>query len=161
GRIMSFLVRHGFAGDIYPINPHRSEVLGRKAYASIGAVPTPPDVAILAVPPNALGPSVRAAADAGVGCGVIITTGFAEAGPEGDRQAAARAQDGTHSGRRRIGALAHGEPGRIVRGVPGRVPGRRRRAAARPGRHGARRAFPGAPSRPAPWRCRDPLVVRR
>ena len=83
GRIMSFLVRHGFAGDLYPINLHRSEVLGRKAYASIGAVPAPPDVAILAVPPAALVPSVRAAAEAGVGCCVIITTGFAEAGPEG------------------------------------------------------------------------------
>lgn len=83
GRIMNSLVHHGFAGEIYPINLHRSEVLGRKAYASIGAAPAPPDVAILAVPPAALVPSVREAAEAGVGCCVIITTGFAEAGPEG------------------------------------------------------------------------------
>ena len=83
GRIMNSLVHHGFAGEIYPINLHRSEVLGRKAYASIGAAPAPPDVAILAVPPDALVPSVREAAEAGVGCCVIITTGFAEAGPEG------------------------------------------------------------------------------
>jgi len=25
GRIMSFLVQHGFAGEIYPINPRRAE----------------------------------------------------------------------------------------------------------------------------------------
>ena len=31
GRIMNFLVHHGFAGEIYPINLHRPEVLGRRA----------------------------------------------------------------------------------------------------------------------------------
>ena len=50
GRIMHFLVRHGFAGEIYPINPRRSDVVGRKAYPPIADVPAPPDVAILAVP---------------------------------------------------------------------------------------------------------------
>jgi len=103
GRIMSFLVQHGFAGDIYPINPNRSEVLGRKAYASIGAVPTPADVAILAVPPGALVPSVREAAQAGVGCCVIITTGFAEAGPEGIARQAELVDISARTGTRIIG----------------------------------------------------------
>jgi acetyl-CoA synthetase (ADP-forming) len=83
GRIMHFLVRHGFAGEIYPINPRRAEVLGRAAYPSIADAPAAPDVAILAVPPAALVPSVTEAAAAGVGCCVIITTGFAEAGEQG------------------------------------------------------------------------------
>src|SRR5256714_1048199 len=83
GRIIRFLVRHGFAGDIYPINLHRAEVVGRKAYPAIGDAPAAADVAILAVPPSALVPSVREAAAAGVGCCVIITTGFAEAGEQG------------------------------------------------------------------------------
>jgi len=103
GRIMSFLVRHGFAGDIYPINPNRSEVLGRKAFASIGAVPAPPDVAILAVPPGALVPSVREAAAAGVGCCVIITTGFAEAGPEGVARQAELVEISARTGTRIVG----------------------------------------------------------
>ncbi|TMQ24955.1 MAG: CoA-binding protein, partial [Candidatus Rokuibacteriota bacterium] len=42
GRIMSFLVRHGFAGDIYPISLRHAAVLGRRAYPAIAAVPTPP-----------------------------------------------------------------------------------------------------------------------
>lgn len=83
GRIMHFLVRHGFAGEIYPINLRRAEVVGRKAYPSIGDAPAPADVAILAVPPDALVPNVREAAAAGIGGCVIITTGFAEAGPQG------------------------------------------------------------------------------
>jgi acyl-CoA synthetase (NDP forming) len=103
GRIMNFLVHHGFAGEIYPINLNRSEVLGRKAYASIRAVPSPPDVAILAVPPAALVPSVREAAEAGVGCCVIITTGFAEAGPEGVARQAELVDIAARTGTRIIG----------------------------------------------------------
>ena len=103
GRIMSFLVQHGFAGELYPINLNRTEVLGRKAYASIGAVPAPPDVAILAVPPHALVPSVREAAEAGVGCCVIITTGFAEAGPEGVARQAELVDISGRTGTRLIG----------------------------------------------------------
>ena len=41
GRIMHFLLRHGFPGEIYPINLRRTEVLGRRAYPDIGAAPAP------------------------------------------------------------------------------------------------------------------------
>jgi len=103
GRIMRFLVRHGFAGEIYPINPRRSEVSGHKAYPAIGAVPVPPDVAILAVPADALVQSVREAAMAGVGSCVIISTGFAEAGAEGVARQAALVKIARDTGIRLIG----------------------------------------------------------
>ena len=103
GRIMRFLVRHGFAGEIYPINPRRSEVAGYKAYPAIGAVPAPPDVAILAVPADALVESVREAAVAGVGSCVIISTGFAEAGAEGMARQAALVEIARDTGIRLIG----------------------------------------------------------
>ena len=103
GRIMHFLVRHGFAGEIYPINPRRSEVAGRTAYPVIGAVPAPPDVAILAVPAEALVSSVAEAAAAGVGSCVIISTGFAEAGAEGAARQAALVEVSRRTGIRLIG----------------------------------------------------------
>jgi len=103
GRIMHFLVRHGFAGEIYPINPRRSEVAGHTAYPSIGAVPVPPDVAILAVPADALVRSVTEAAAAGVGSCVIISTGFAEAGAEGMARQAALVEVARGTGIRLIG----------------------------------------------------------
>jgi acyl-CoA synthetase (NDP forming) len=83
GRIMYHLVHHGFAGDLVPINPGRPEVLGRKAYPRLVDVPVPPEVAILAVPAETLVQNIAAAAEAGVGCCVIITTGFAEASEQG------------------------------------------------------------------------------
>lgn len=86
GRVMHYLTRHGFAGRILPINPSRTEVFGLPAYPTVGQAPGPIDVAILAVPPKALLPAVQECADAGVGCCVIMTTGFAEVGEEGGRE---------------------------------------------------------------------------
>jgi acetyl-CoA synthetase (ADP-forming) len=103
GRIMSFLVQHGFAGDIYPINLRRAEVLGRRAYPAIAAVPAPPDVAILAVPGESLVQSVGEAAAAGVGCCVIISTGFAEAGTDGAARQAALVEIAARTGTRLVG----------------------------------------------------------
>ena len=103
GRIMNFLVRHGFAGDIFPINPRRDEVLGRKAYPSIGAAPKAPDVAILAVPAGVLVQSIAEAAEAGVGCCVIMTTGFAEAGEEGAAKQAELVEIVRRTGMRIVG----------------------------------------------------------
>ena len=83
GRIMHYLVRHGFGGRILPINPGRTEVLDRRCYARIGDAPGSVDVAILAVPPEAVVPAVAECAAAGVRCCVVMTTGFAEAGADG------------------------------------------------------------------------------
>ena len=103
GRIIHHLVRHGFAGDIYPINLHRPEIVGRKAYPSIAAVPSAPDVAILAVPVNTLVQNLNEAAAAGVGCCVIISTGFAEAGDEGSTRQSELVEIAARTGMRIVG----------------------------------------------------------
>ena len=82
GRIMHYLALHGFTGEIVPLNPRRDIVQGRKCYARIADAP-PIDVAVIAVPAAAVPQTIRECADAGVGCCVIITAGFAEAGSEG------------------------------------------------------------------------------
>jgi acyl-CoA synthetase (NDP forming) len=83
GRIMHYLVKHGFAGAVLPINPGRGQVFGRRCYGRIGDAPGPVDVAILAIPPSAVVPAVAECADAGVRCCVVMTTGFAEVGADG------------------------------------------------------------------------------
>lgn len=79
GRIMHYLALHGFTGEIVPLNPRREIVQGRKCYPRIADAP-PIDVAVIAVPAASVPQMVRECADAGVGCCVIITAGFAEAG---------------------------------------------------------------------------------
>ena len=78
----------GFAGDLFPISRHQAQILGRKAYAGIGALPSAPDVAILAVPGGTLQQNLNEAAEAGVGCCVIISTGFAELDQDGAQRQA-------------------------------------------------------------------------
>src|SRR5579863_3698837 len=83
GRIIYFLIQHGFAGRIVPINPRRKEIRGHAAYPALSDAPPGVEVAILAVPTSQLLPAVEQCAAAGVGCCVIITTGFAEADEAG------------------------------------------------------------------------------
>jgi acyl-CoA synthetase (NDP forming) len=83
GRITDFLIRHGFAGRVVPINPRRTEIRGHTAYAHLTAAPPGVDVAILAVPAVHLLPAIEECAASGVGACVIITTGFAEADTAG------------------------------------------------------------------------------
>ena len=82
GRIMHYLALHGFKGEIVPLNPRRETVRGLKCYARIADAP-PVDVAVIAVPAPIVPQTVRDCAAADVGCCVIITAGFAEAGAEG------------------------------------------------------------------------------
>jgi acyl-CoA synthetase (NDP forming) len=83
GRIMHYLTKHRFPGRVLPINPGRKEILGLPAYARVTDVPEDIDVAIMAVPPERLLDAAKECADAGVGCCVIMTTGFAEIGEFG------------------------------------------------------------------------------
>src|SRR4029453_14245035 len=103
GPTLHFLLRPGFPGEVYPINLRRAEVLGRRAYPDIGAAPAGVDVALLAVPSEALVRRVGEAAAAGVGGCVIISTGFAEAGAEGRARQAALVEIVRQTGIRLVG----------------------------------------------------------
>ena len=82
-RPVEFLMRHGFAGGIFPINPRRDTVLGRKSYASLDALPRKVDQAYIVLP---TGPAMQAVEDCvrhGVKAISILADGFAEAGEQG------------------------------------------------------------------------------
>jgi acyl-CoA synthetase (NDP forming) len=83
GRVIHYVIRHGFPGRILPINASAAEVLGLPAYPSVGVAPGPIDVAILAVPTQAILPALEECGRAGVHCAVVITSDYAEAGGEG------------------------------------------------------------------------------
>lgn len=103
GRITSFLVKHGFGGELFPINRHQPEILGRKTYPSVRELPSGADVAILAVPGATLHQNLIDAAEAGVGCCVIISTGFAEKDDDGAQRQAAIVELAAQSGMRILG----------------------------------------------------------
>ena len=83
GRPVQLLRKYGYAGPIYPINPKGGTIQGLQAYASILETPTAPAMAILAVPVEATLQAVRDCGRRGVRGVIVLTAGFAEAGPEG------------------------------------------------------------------------------
>ena len=102
GRIMHYLALHGFAGEIVPLNPRRETVRGLKCYARIADAPEV-DVAVIAVPAGIVPQTIQECAAAGVGCCVIITAGFAEAGEEGAAAQAEIARISAETGMRLVG----------------------------------------------------------
>ncbi len=79
------LIRHGFTGPVYPVNPTARSVAGVRAWPSIADVPDTIDVAVLAVPPERVLEVVGQCARKDVKGLVIISGGFAEVGEEGAR----------------------------------------------------------------------------
>jgi acyl-CoA synthetase (NDP forming) len=83
GRVLSHLLRHGFEGDVLPVNPRRETVQGVPCHPAVGALPVIPDLALVTVPAAACEAAVRECADAGVRAAVITSAGFAETGADG------------------------------------------------------------------------------
>jgi len=50
GRIFRLLLKHGYGGTIYPINPRRETLFGHRAYPSVADTPQPPDIVVMAIP---------------------------------------------------------------------------------------------------------------
>ncbi|MCD6489245.1 MAG: acetate--CoA ligase family protein [Thermodesulfobacterium sp.] len=77
------LVKQGFKGKVYPVNPKRKEVLGIKCYPSIKDIPDKIDLAIIVIPARGVPSVVKDCAEHGVKGLVVITAGFREIGEEG------------------------------------------------------------------------------
>lgn len=73
----------GYEGDIYLINPNRDEIMGRKCWPSVAALPTPPDVVIINLPDEKVLPAVHEAIASGVKAMMIHSGGFGERGQAG------------------------------------------------------------------------------
>src|ERR1700752_2204176 len=72
-----------FSGQVFPINPNRQTVLGRKTFPTIKDVPEDVDLAVIATPAKTVPQIVAECAAAGVKGAVIISAGFKECGPAG------------------------------------------------------------------------------
>jgi len=82
-QILSNLIRHGYQGAVYPVNPGATSVSSIRSYASIAEIPDQVDLAIVVVPKqHALAVAEQCGA-AGVRGLVVITAGFREIGGEG------------------------------------------------------------------------------
>ncbi len=85
-RIRGLLLRHlranGFDGRIVPVNPSYTEIDGLPCYPSLDAAGAGIDVAVVAIPANAVVAAAEDCARAGVKHMIVISSGFAEEGGE-------------------------------------------------------------------------------
>jgi acyl-CoA synthetase (NDP forming) len=75
--------RMGYNGEIWPVHPKKTEILGRTVYRSVEDLPGSPDAAYLGVNRNLTIDIVGDLAARDAGGAVCYATGFVEAGREG------------------------------------------------------------------------------
>ncbi|MFD8497235.1 GNAT family N-acetyltransferase [Amycolatopsis sp. NPDC059657] len=77
------LLSADFAGTVYPVNPEHRSVRGVRAYASVVDIPDQVDLAVVAVRAEVVESVLDGALAKGVKTLLIVSGGFAEAGPLG------------------------------------------------------------------------------
>jgi len=83
--VLQSLIRSGFPGKIYPINPKADELLGYKAYPSVLDCPGEVDLAVILIPGRFVPGVMKECGEKGVQGVIVISAGFREVGAEGMR----------------------------------------------------------------------------
>ena len=87
-QIVDNLLRHGYTGVVYPVNPSATAVHSIAAYPSVNAIPGPVDMAVIVVPKDLVPGVLEECGQKGVKGLVVISAGFKEVGGQGnDREA--------------------------------------------------------------------------
>ena len=81
--ILSNLIKYGFTGDLYPVNPKAEENCGLKVYKSVLDIAGSIDMAVIIIPKDFVPAAIDECAKKGVKGLVIISAGYKETGAEG------------------------------------------------------------------------------
>jgi len=82
-QIVDNLLRHGYSGVVYPVNPMASAVHSIAAYPSVSKIPGDVEMAVIVVPKERVLEVVDECGRKGVKALVVISAGFKEVGGEG------------------------------------------------------------------------------
>jgi acyl-CoA synthetase (NDP forming) len=85
GRCMRLLVDFGFRGEIYPVNPKRSEIFGLRCYPSLADLPQAPDHVGIVLPAGSVHAALEDCVKLRVPFATVFSAGFAETGSEAGR----------------------------------------------------------------------------
>ncbi|WP_017570207.1 bifunctional acetate--CoA ligase family protein/GNAT family N-acetyltransferase [Nocardiopsis halotolerans] len=83
--ILRSIACHGFTGPVYAVHPQAPSVadVSLPVHRSVAELPEPPDLAVVAVPPDAVVPVARSCGERGVGALVVVTSNL---GPDTSRE---------------------------------------------------------------------------
>jgi acetate---CoA ligase (ADP-forming) len=83
GLTLHFLLRHGYGGAIYPVNPGYKEIRGLPCYSSVEEIPGAVDLVLIAIPRASVYEALCRCAAGKIPYAVLFSGGYAETGPAG------------------------------------------------------------------------------
>lgn len=86
GRPVSYLLKHSFAGRIYPVNPKVAEISGLECFPDVSSLPETPDVGIVLLGAERAHLAVRELAARGTAAAIVLASGYTETGEQGARR---------------------------------------------------------------------------
>ncbi len=107
-RFLANILGGGYAGPVYAVNNEALEVLGLPAYARVGEIPGPVDLAVVAVPADNVLDVVDECSAKGVRYLLVASAGFAESGPEGTERQEQLRRRARENGLRVVGPNSFG-----------------------------------------------------
>jgi acetyl coenzyme A synthetase (ADP forming)-like protein len=102
-QIVDNLIRHGYTGVVYPVNPNAHAVHSIAAYPSVTAIPGTVDLAVVVVPKEDVVEVVNECGEKGVKGLVVISAGFKEVGGAGIAREEHLLARAAHYGMRMVG----------------------------------------------------------
>jgi acyl-CoA synthetase (NDP forming)/GNAT superfamily N-acetyltransferase len=82
-QVLRNILRGGYAGSLYVVNPGHCEVLGVPCFPSAGELPAAPDLAVIAVPAEKVLQTATDCGRRGTGALMVLSSGFGESGAQG------------------------------------------------------------------------------
>jgi acyl-CoA synthetase (NDP forming) len=101
--IIENLLRLGYPGKIYPVNPRAKQILGLDVYHALKDTPETPELALIVLPPASVVKSLEECIDRGVRAVIIESAGFGEMDKAGARLEAQIARMAREAGIRVMG----------------------------------------------------------
>lgn len=86
GRPVGYLLKHGFPGAIYPVNPKVDRIGDLPCFPDVASLPDVPDVAIVLLGADRAHAAVRDLAARGCPAAIVLASGYTETGAEGARR---------------------------------------------------------------------------
>lgn len=84
-KAMLGLVKGGYRGAVYPVNPKAASILGIKAWPTLSALPEAPALALICTPAATVPGLIAECGKRGVKGAIILASGFGEMGGKGVR----------------------------------------------------------------------------
>ncbi|NIQ06835.1 MAG: hypothetical protein GWO20_14235 [Candidatus Korarchaeota archaeon] len=72
-------------GEVFPVNINRKNILGKKAFSSVKEISKPIDLGVIATPAETVPGIVKECGEVGIPALIIISAGFSEVGPKGEK----------------------------------------------------------------------------